>query len=260
MAPEQFDDMPKIVLEKDDMESFQRSRGKASKDTSPTTESASEKTVPSANSPSWFSLIFMLGLVVAAMVYWSYEQQAVLQTAQNRIGELEGRLSATGEEMGESAVALQVKVTELSTKTNDLWQQMDRLWASAWRRNQADIEELSVALKTQGASMGKKLNAIQTDINGSTTSLGLLREQFDAQSASLNLVNGSSARVKQTITDLELQVEGLKEKLMSTALANNNLTSRIDDLTIKQVETEKELRILKASIPPPRAADTPEVF
>jgi chromosome segregation ATPase len=260
MAPEQFDDMPKIVLEKDDMESFQRTRGNARKGTSPANKSPPEKTASSSNSPSWFSFIFLLGLVVAGMVYWSYEQQIVLQTAQDRIGELEGRLSTTGEEMDESAVALQVKVTELSTKTDELWEQMDKLWASAWRQNQADIKKSSAALKTQGASLDKKLSAIQADVYGSTTSLGLLREQLDRQAGSLGQINGSSVKVRQTVADMELQVEGLKERLMSTALANNNLTSRIDDLTKKQAETEKELRILKASIPPTRAADTPEVF
>lgn len=260
MAPEEFDNMPKIVLEKDDMESFQRTRGKANKGKSPSPESPQEKTGSSRNSPSWFSLILVLALVLAPMAYWSYEQQTVLQTAQVRIGELEGRLSATGEEMDQSAVALQIKVSELSAKTQDLWEQMDKLWASAWRRNQADIEALSVALKTQGVSVDKKLGAIQADVNGSATSLGLLREQFDAQNASLGKINGASAQVKQGLADMELQIDGLKEKLMSTALANNNLSGRIDELTKKQGETEKELRIIKASSPPPRSVVTPEVF
>ena len=260
MAPEEFDNMPKIVLEKDDMESFQRTRGKANKGKSPSPESPQEKTGSSRNSPSWFSLILVLALVLAPMAYWSYEQQTVLQTAQVRIGELEGRLSATGEEMDQSAVALQIKVSELSAKTQDLWEQMDKLWASAWRRNQAEIEALSVALKTQGVSVDKKLVAIQADVSGSATSLGLLREKLDAQNASLGKINGASAQVNQGLADMELQIEGLKEKLMSTALANNNLSGRIDELTKKQGETEKELRIIKASSPPPRSVVTPEVF
>jgi chromosome segregation ATPase len=76
----------------------------------------------------------------------------------------------------------------------------------------------------------------------------------------LSQINGVSARVKQAITDLELQVEGLKERLISTALANNNLTNRIEKLVKKQAETEKELRIIKASSPLPRSTPAPEVF
>ena len=64
------------------------------------------------------------------------------EQAEQRILQLENKLSATGEEIGESTVALQVKVTELTNKTNELWEQMDKLWASAWRRNQQEIADL----------------------------------------------------------------------------------------------------------------------
>jgi cell division protein FtsL len=259
MAPEQFDDMPKIVLEKDDMESFQRSRGKTSKSSASSRQSPVEQTSSSSSrSPSWFAFIFLLLLIIAGAAYWSYEQYKVMLSAQSRIAELESRLSATGEEMDQSAVALQVKVTELSSKTDELWLQMDKLWASAWRQNQTDIKRASAALKTQGESVDKKLDTIQADINGSNASVVLLRQQLDAHRTSLSQVKGSSANVQQRAADLELQVEGLKERLISTALANNNLSSRIDDLSKKQKDTAKQLRILKAASP--RTTASPEVF
>ena len=150
MSPEQFDDMPKILLEKDDVESFQRTRGKGQKGKK--ASSTPEKEQPeipesSGSSPSWFAVLFLLVIIVGAASYWSNLQYKSGLAAQARITELERRLSATGAEMDQSAIALQVKVTELSEKTSQLWEQMDKLWASAWRRNQEEIKGLSRNLK-----------------------------------------------------------------------------------------------------------------
>ena len=261
MAPEQFDDMPKLVLEKDDMESFQRSRGKGVKGNSPTIDtSPQDNKSPSGSSPSWFSLIFLLLLVVGGAAYWSYLQHKVMIVAQSRITELENRLSATGEELDQSAVALQVKVTELSTKTNDLWEQMDKLWASAWRRNQADIKDLSNELRKKSAGLDKKLSSVQTELKGSKASLESLQKGLETQSLSLSNINGSSSQFQQNIADLELQIEGLKERLMSTALSNNNLTNQFDELIRKQKASESELKSIKELLQKSRSAPEPEVF
>ena len=68
----------------------------------------------------------------AGYLFMQLEQQKIAaQSAEQRIADLENRLSATGEDLGESTVALQVKVSELSNRAEELWEQMDKLWASA---------------------------------------------------------------------------------------------------------------------------------
>ena len=53
-------------------------------------------------------------------------------------------LSATGEEIGESTVALQVKVTELTNKTNDFWDK----WISCGRQLGVVINKRLLILAT----------------------------------------------------------------------------------------------------------------
>jgi hypothetical protein len=53
MVNKPLDDMPKIVLEKDDLESFQRTRAQNIKTTGKNNEDSAENTVSKARGPSW---------------------------------------------------------------------------------------------------------------------------------------------------------------------------------------------------------------
>ena len=59
MATDPLDDMPKIRLEKDDLESFHRTRAQSTKKKSKKGNLLDEQ--PSAvSSPSWFAILFLL--------------------------------------------------------------------------------------------------------------------------------------------------------------------------------------------------------
>jgi peptidoglycan hydrolase CwlO-like protein len=252
MSPEQFDDMPKILLEKDDVESFQRNRGKGQK--AQKTSSSPEKEEPdlpkpSGNSPSWLAVLALLVIIVGVASYWSNLQYKSSLAAEARIAELERRLSATGEEMGQSAVALQVKVTELSEKTSQLWEQMDKLWASAWRRNQEEIKGLSRDLNTQNTTLSDKISSATSDIKSYETTVGLLQELVDSQATSIKQLKNVLVEAETSNTELKQQFSSLREKLMSTALANNNLTGRLDELE-KRLKTAEEAAGKKTTTPP----------
>jgi chromosome segregation ATPase len=246
MATDPLDDMPKIRLEKDDLESFHRTRAqatnKSSKKANLPDESPSE-----SNSPSWFAFLFLLIIIVGAAGYWSFEQFKVLQQAQSRITELESRLSATGEDMDQSAAALQIKVSELSAKTEDLWGQMDKLWASAWRRNQSEIGALNktiMSLKASTELSTKSMSAEaannNTDTANNNTSIGLVKEQLEGQANLLKQLNDKFGKINNIDADFEQQLASLREKLISTALANNDLTNQIDDLRRRVMVAEKK--------------------
>jgi chromosome segregation ATPase len=254
MATDPLDDMPKIRLEKDDLESFHRTRAQA------TNKSSKKGNVPdesstATNSPSWFAFLFLLIIVVGAAGYWSFEQFKVLQHAQSRIAELESRLSATGEDMDQSAAALQVKVSELSAKTEHLWGQMDKLWASAWRRNQTEIGALNKTLMALKSSSEKSAKSVSSETSNNNTSIGLVKEQLENQANLLKQLNEKFSQVNNVDANFEQQLASLREKLISTALANNNLTNQIDDLRRRIMATEKkasEVKVLPAkSITPP---------
>lgn len=240
MATDPLDDMPKIRLEKDDLESFHRTRAQSTNKGSKKGSVPDEPSTTASNSPSWFSILFLLIIIVGAAGYWSFEQYKVLQQAQNRITELEGRLSATGEDMDQSAAALQVKVSELSVKTEDLWGQMDKLWASAWRRNQSEIGALNKTVMALKASTEKSAKSFSTESADNNTSIALVREQLENQASLLSQLNEKLSQVSNVDADFEQQIASIREKLISTALGNNGLTDQIDELRRRVTAAEKK--------------------
>ena len=249
MATDPLDDMPKITLEKDDLDSFHRTRAQSTSKSSKK-GAVQDNSTSTSNSPSWFAILFLLIIIVGAAGYWSYKQykvlnqaQQLLHQAQQRITELENRLSTTGEDMDQSAAALQVKVSELSAKTEDLWKQMDNLWASAWRRNQTEIGALNKTVMTLKASSDKNIkstNGLAGETADNNTSIGLLKEQLENQANLLKQLNEKFGQVNNVDADFEQQLASLREKLISTALANNDLTNQIDDLRRRIVAAEKK--------------------
>lgn len=250
MATEPFEDMPKIRLEKDDLDSFHRTRAQSSTKSSKSSSHEPQDSGSSSGSPSWFVVLFLFLILAGAGGYWSFLQYKVLEQAQNRITELESRLSATGEDMDQSAAALQVKVSELSKKSEELWEQMDKLWASAWRRNQSEIAALNKTVMTLKASSEKSAQNASSELSSTQTEIGLLKEQLENQASVLNQANEKLSQVNSTDLDFEQQLASLREKLISTALANNDLTNQIDDLRRKVAATDKKIDEVKTSTPP----------
>jgi DNA repair exonuclease SbcCD ATPase subunit len=247
MANEPFDDMPKITLEKDDLESFQRTRAQANTKNIGKTVSTDDVQVK-AKGPSWFMFLFILAALAGGGAYWSAQQYKVMQQAQARITELENRLSATGEEMDQSTVALGVKVKELSAKTKELWEQMDKLWASAWRRNQSEIKTLTKSVNTLKANNKKAIDNLASANSANDTEIGLAKEQLVNQASMIKQLQSQLTQVSSGEAEVEQQLTSLREKLISTALANNNLINRIEDLEAK-VKAAKPLVNTPAAAP-----------
>ena len=241
------DEMPSMVLDKDDVDSYRRNRG-----ASPSKKAVSSSTPPpppeqkaKVSGPSWLALIFIIIMLGAGIGYTAYtieQQKLVIIEAQKRIGDLENRLSATGEEMDQSAVALQVKVGELSAKTQDLWEQMDKLWASAWRRNQSEIKDLEASVKSEKAAVEQSISAVKGETDVNATTVGLLQEQLDNTNKTANRLAELINKVEQTGTESEQQLASLREKLMSTALASNGLTGRLAELEKWRKAAEQQLK------------------
>jgi hypothetical protein len=249
MSTDPLDDMPRIRLEKDDLESFHRTRAQSSNKSSKKVNSP-DKSINTSNSPSWFAFLFLLIMIVSATSYWSFGQYKALQQAQNRITDLESRLYATGENMDQSAEALQIKVSKLSVKTEDLWNQMDKLWASAWRRNQSEIGVLNKTVMAVKASSEKSTRALSSETSDNNTIIGLVKEQLESQANLLKQLNNKFGQSNNVDDNFEQQLASLREKLISTALINNNLTNQIDVLRKRVSVTEKKANEIQLSPTP----------
>ncbi|MFQ3235528.1 MAG: hypothetical protein ACI9C4_001086 [Paraglaciecola sp.] len=240
------DEIPSLALDKDDLDSYHRARSVGSKKSPPDDKAPSSDNAGKSRGPSWLAILLLVVLLAGAIGYGFYTiqlQQQVVIKAQERITDLERRLSDTGEEIGESAVAMQVRVTELSDKTQELWEQMDKLWASAWRKNQSEIKDLSTSMKSQHNELKQNVSAVRGENDVNATTIGLLQEQLDFNVTATAKLSNLMANVAQTTTDTEQQMASLREKLMSTALANNGLASRLSELERWRKSAEQQLKI-----------------
>ena len=151
-------------------------------------------------------LLLMPYVALAATAWYFYQQQinvtSSLESSSQRIQQLENQLSATGEEMGESTIALKVKLEAIGEKTELLLSEMDKLWASAWRKNQKEIKELN------------------------STSIKIVQQQdktIEAMSLQSNTIN----ELKDKITATEFSVNSVSEQIM----ALNSVKTEIKSLS-----------------------------
>lgn len=241
MSTDKFDKVPRIVLDKEDRDSFQRSRATHSGSAvSSNTVSTGEVDAPPAKSNGGvLFLLFLIALGGYGASYWLYTQQQStleqLTDAGDRIYELERKISATGEESEQSVVALRVQVNELKDKTDVLWQEMDKLWASAWRRNQTEIKELSVQLRRDVKSQQDNLNALQSDVSDSNNNLAVIQEQVNQQLKRAEEINNSIDSVVKSRAESNQVVQDMGDQVATVALRIEALVERIDDLeTLKE--------------------------
>ena len=107
MSQHSFDDVPNIRVDASDRSVQAHNPNGAPPPVTTVVKASNQSLVMSA------LLLALLSSGAAGYLLYSQQQsQLAFDSATARILELENRLSATGEEMGNSTVALQVKVTE----------------------------------------------------------------------------------------------------------------------------------------------------
>ncbi len=159
-----------------------------------------------------FIVVALVGAAVAGA--WAWQLQQELDAAEQlmvryeaRISDLEDRLSDTDEGMNQSAAALGVRLKELASE-------VDKLWASAWRRNKAKIADLEKSASAHGSQLA---------------TLGETDKAYSAQ-------------LKALASDMEIlrSVTGDLERLVATAKANEALLERLgDDVSRTTLEISK---------------------
>lgn len=164
-------------------------------------------------------LLIVVALVGAAVATaWAWQLQQALDAStpllaryEARISDLEDRLSDTDEGMNQSAAALSVKVKEL-------YSEVDKLWASAWRRNKARLDALDKSSSAQGSQ------------------LSTLSKTDKDYSAQLQSLAADMTKLRSITGDLE--------RLVSTAKANQALIERLGDdvsrLTLEVAKLQKK--------------------
>ncbi|MCX2983220.1 hypothetical protein EYC98_20350 [Halieaceae bacterium IMCC14734] len=202
-----IDDIPSIIPQRDEGAIGTTTRGR--------TASSS-----SGGAGLWARLLITLSLVVAAVACaWAWQLQTALERSdevqlryETRIADLEDRLSDTDEGMSQSATAMAVKIKEL-------YSEVDKLWASAWRRNKAKI----AALDKSTASHGSTLASLQKTDKDYSAQLQTLAADMKA----LQAVAGDLERMQNTANASEAQLERLGDDLNRLNLEFAKLQRRV---------------------------------
>lgn len=187
------------------------------------------------------SIVLVVAIAACAACVYLYTQlgqaNMIAIDTDNRLKSLEQRLSATDEEMGNSTVALSVKVTELSERTEELWGQMDKLWASAWRRNQEDIKALNNDLVNTKGNLGTDIKSIQVNLTDATTNVQQMlnringvNEKLTTQANDMLVVNVNAEQTGEKVSEQMKKLKALSDKVRNVEAKNSTLLEKIADL------------------------------
>ncbi len=236
------DEFLTIRLDDEDRRTYQQKKDASTQSTTSSAPSSSDSS--KGGNGVWITLVALIALIACGGCYYLYTlleaQKLAAQNAESRIAFLEQKLSATGEEIGESTVALQVKVTELTNKTNELWEQMDKLWASAWRRNQQEITALGERVGKVETASQRGLSDTNANVSGNTSNIAVVQGQLAGLADELLTLN---IQLEQAINDkqsTENETRSLADKLSVLEQRNNALSGRINAIEneIREMATQ----------------------
>lgn len=190
-------------------------------------------------------LSFLLAVAAAAGSAYLFlqltEAQATLQDAQERVLELENRLSSTDESVNESGVAMQVKIKDLTSE-------VDKLWASAWRKNKAAIEALEGQVKKQqqaSASQAKSLAAqtqavdkLQSQLGGA---LSAAQELKEIQSTSM-AQKAEFSELGDQLRDIDTGLRSLSKRMSESEEWVGSINAYRRQMNAKVSELEQALQ------------------
>lgn len=196
--PGDIGSIPPIIPARDEVASRQRPR-KASRG-----NGGRKAPAPSGGTGLVARLFVVISLVVAAVACawaWQLQQEldvnaALMARYAERIGDLEDRLSDTDQGMNQSATAMAVKIKEL-------YSEVDKLWASAWRRNKAKIADLE---KSRDSLSGQLTTLTETD------------KRYSQQ---LKALAADTEKLRSVAADLD--------RLVTSASSNQALLDRLGD-------------------------------
>ncbi len=227
-------DIPSLAPTKDEVAQRQRVNGSKS------VSRDKAQVAPKASTSTWILSIFIVILIAAlvGLARWNYFLQRqvdstgqLAEQSQERIGDLELRLSTSDDSINKSGVVMQVQIKELKDKTDGLWEQMDKLWASAWRRNQKELVDHSQQLKALQEKQDKQVQSLKVLEDKLKNSISALTD-IDTRLQALNKVPEQYSQIKK---DFEQQRELLRQ--VNDALNRINAERSVLD---KRVKTNEE--------------------
>lgn len=241
--------IPNITLDQDQLKNSRASSNNAKSHASVNASiPVQEKSVTPIKS---FLVNVLPYVALASASFYFYQQQTVLAQenlqSNQRIQQLENQLSATGEEMGESTVALRVKLESISEKTELLLSEMDKLWASAWRKNQKQIKELNsqrVKLQNQLTTTNKDIKAqtsVNKDLSDKITAAEFSVDALSEQLISVKTIKADIISLTSKVGKLDSNLKTRDDQQIITATSINEFDTNLQLLIERIDRIEKSL-------------------
>mgnify|MGYP006102734131 CR=1 FL=1 len=237
MSNEETDHIPPMIPERDELSNHQRqSSGRQTKS-------------PDTNGTGLGArLLIMIALVIGvAACAWAFQLQEQLQKAdkllyQNeaRIKDLEDRLSDTDESVNQSSVTLQVKIKEL-------YNEVDKLWASAWRKNKANIS----TNKNLVATNAKKLISYKKLLDGQLAVSTSDKKKITADIDRLNKLAKSISQMSQNQTYLEKLADQFNKLNLDSEQLKKRVTTNeewVDSINGFRKQVNRNINNLQQSV------------
>jgi septal ring factor EnvC (AmiA/AmiB activator) len=211
------EDIPSIVPTRDDDEvpaaAPRSSSGRGATPRAGASRGAARPAPASGGGSVFLRLVATVSLVVAAVACawaWQLEERLTqtgfqLERYEERIGELEARLSDTDEGLSQNTAAMAVKIKEL-------YSEVDKLWASAWRRNKARLDEIEGTNNNQGESIA----ALKKDVAAANSDLARLKGvagDLERLMANAKANQAQVERVADTLNRLDLEMSRLAKRV-----------------------------------------------
>lgn len=254
------DNLPPLFLDKEDRESFARQRqGKGAQSGRTLASSVEKKQVNQGSggrSIAWFALLVALSGYGGS--YFLHEQLTMrsneLQSATSRIEELERQLSITGEELGESSGTLQAQLAKLNGRADTLWTEMDKLWASAWRKNQTQIKKLQtvngaldkklVSVTKVADNTKKNLWKVISDVDKNTTSQATILAKAEDNQARITATNDNLVGIEVALQSMDESTLMARQDAQKRDTAIAALAEQLRDLREQNKQLKKQVQAL----------------
>lgn len=226
-------EVPKIAPAHDEVASYQKTRKKSAF----VAGLGEVPDIPSNGSSVVANTVVAVAVLVSlAAAGWAAYLHQKLQLAQQtlitneqRLGELERRLSVTDESMSESSVAIKVKVREMDSEIR-------KLWDNVWKRSKEQFAEIDVKLQSHDnsivssdkfianarqlqakndkvvAQLGSQLKSVQKTsaaVKANSEKLARVEGSLESTSDKVNRVSADSVKLGRRVKDTEEWVESI---------------------------------------------------
>lgn len=170
-------------------------------------------------------IVALIGLALAGYSYWQLQQsQAMLNSAESRILELEKKLEMTGDESTASVAAIQAKLKWADAEIR-------KLWGVSFDRNKKSIEQNTQAIAALNKGAGGVDAKIKAGLKDTKAEIRVINDLIDSQTTALVAVEiQAKAQLTQiqTLTDKARELDKLQADFKGRISRNEEAIQAID--------------------------------